>query len=244
MLWCLLLCGLALAEPDVATPDDDLPSALDGLLSSDEPGRRLIRSEEGASKTTGAWFVWPLSLSTQYPHPGAEKNYRSNYLGVSVGRRWYSIGGGNGYSLEASASALFPLGPRTHGRMLTTSVLGGPRSRYLSLLAGPLLASNELHLDGAGGLESAAFAGGRLQLMSDLGPLTLMVGGEPVWRLIGNRDSADWTALSWPGFGDEMTWLAGVSVSVHRHWRVQAGERLWLSDLGAYHGLMFGVGIQ
>ncbi|NCG18950.1 MAG: hypothetical protein GWP91_08060 [Rhodobacterales bacterium] len=245
-----LIARLAWADPlekppAEVPPESELPSALDGLLTSDEPGQRIIRNEEGPSETTGAWYVWPMSLSSFYPHPNAdEKNFRSEYLGANVGRRWYSIGGSLGYSLDVGTSALFPLGPRTRGRMLKTYVLGGPRTRYFSVMVGPLLASNELHLDGAGGLSLASFWGASAQIMSDLGPVTLMVGAEPVWKLGGERNGADWATLQLPGFADELVYTAGVSMSVHKFWRIQVGERLWLSEIGPYRSVFLGVSIQ
>ena len=249
MIALLLITGLAWSEPEEAPaevpPDSDLPSALDGLLSSDEPGQRIIRTEEGSSETTGAWYVWPMTMSSFYPHPNEdEKSFRSNYLGVNAGRRWYSIGGSSGYSLDVGTSALFPMGPRTRGRMLKAYVLGGPRTRYLSVMVGPLLASNELHLEGASSLSQASFWGASAQIMSDLGPVTLMVGAEPVWKLGGERSGAKWASLELPGFGDEMVYTVGVSVSVHKHWRMQVGERLWLSEIGPYRSVFLGVTIQ
>jgi len=243
LLAASLAVGPAFAD-DTEEPEEDVPSALDGLLSTDEPGRRITRFATDEPKSTGAWFVWPVSSGSRYVGPPREKIYQSNFLGASVGRRWYAIGGKMRYFVEGAVSAEFPLGPRTHGRMLRAYVLAGPRSRYLSLMVGPVLAHNELHLDRAADLEPAEFVGARGMLLTDLGIVTLYAGIEPLWTVHGNRPSAPYTELFLPGFGDEFSYFAGASVGVGPHWRVQAGMRFWMSHIGLYQQPILGIGIQ
>ncbi len=237
VLLALLVTGTALAE-------DDVPSALDGLISSDEPGRRITRFGTEKPTSTGAWFVWPVSSASHYVGPPREKTYSSNFLGMAVGRRWYAIGGKVRYFVEGAVAGEFPLGPRTHGRMLRTYVLAGPRARYLSVLVGPALVHNELHLDRAADLEAALFVGSRVLVLTDLGLITLYAGIEPLWRLHGDRPSATYADLFLPGFGDEFSYLGGISVGLGRHWRVLAGDRIWLSSIGVYQQPTIGVSIQ
>ena len=239
-----LLIAAMLAYGAEPSDSDEVPSALDGLLSSDEPGRRVTHFNSEESKGTGAWFVWPIGATSYYPGPPQERTYQSNFLGLSVGRRWYAIGGKIRYSVESAVSGEFPLGPRTHGRMLRAYILGGPRSRYLSVVAGPVVAHNALRLDRAAHLAPALFVGAQAMVLTDLGVITLYAGLEPLWQARGDRPAADYDALWLPGFGDEFSYLGGASIAVGAHWRVLLGDRIWLSSIGAYHHPTVGFSIQ
>jgi hypothetical protein len=238
------LYGLATEAEDEDEDEDEIPSAIDGLLSSEEPGRRITAVGEHQSRRTGSWFVWPTASSSYFPNPTSGPAFRSNFLGGTAGRRWYAIAGPLRYSIEAALSAEFPLGPRTHGRLARAYVLGGPRSRYLSLLLGPVLSHNELHLDAAADLGPALFAGGEVLLLSDLGLVTLHAGIEPLWRIRGDRPPTAYDRLGLPGFGDEFSYVLGATCGLGPHWRLLAGDRIWLSSIGVYHHPSIGLGIQ
>ena len=238
---CLLIGASWGAEPD---EPPEIPSALDGLLTTDEPGRRVTGHVTESPRSTGAWFVWPLASSSYFRGPPTERAYRSNFLGATLGRRWYAIGGPMRFSVETAVSGEFPLGPRTRGRLLRFYTLAGPRSRLLSLLVGPVLTHNALHLERAGQLPPALHLGAQALLQTDLGALTLFAGIEPVWLVHGTRPVADYPTLWLPGFGDEFSYLGGVSIAVGRHWRVLLGDRIWLSSIGTVHLPTLGSTVQ
>ena len=243
MWWLLAMVAGAGDESD--PPDVDVPSALDGLISSDQPGRRIAEFDDDGGHPTASWILWPITASSYLPSPTErERAYRSTYLGFTAGRRWYKLGANPGYTIEAAFSALFPLGPRTRGRELRLSVVGGPRTKILSLQVGPVLLSNELHFQNGGDLSDAVLAGGRAVLMTDLGPAALFLGIEPVWTLRGHRSPTDWSDTWMIGVGDETSWLAGAVVPIMRHVSLMAGDTLWVSSLGAYHHYLIGVTLR
>ncbi len=74
-----------------------------------------------------------------------------------------------------------------------------------------------------------------------LGPLSVTVGVEPAWFLSSERAAVDWSAQSLPGFGDELTYMSSVTLSLDPV-RFSLSYTRTITAAGAQQGI--GVGLK